>query len=154
MNLVINVDANDKAAAAVNSVSDRTPVDDLRDLVLGNQEPLTIAFCDESGATPAWVTDVTTQVIVGLGQPGIDGSQDYALSAPLTISSSTRVGTLSLVSVALQNALFKFCACGRPGGWLVMEIRKTDSGGNLETLAMLNVYVLWRVMSNSPTSPT
>lgn len=149
MNLVINVDATDKAAAAVVSSTDRTPVDELRELVLGNQEPLTLDFCDDTGARPSWVTNAAVSLVVGLGRSGIDGSQAYAISDPLAITGNTRTGTLDLGTTALQQALYSWCSCGKRGKWMLLEVRKADASGNFETLALLNVFVLWRVLAAS-----
>lgn len=146
MNLVINVDALDKSEAAVNSASDRTAVEQLEKLVFGDDEPLTVSFCDDAGATPSWVTDSDVGVSVGLGIPDVGGAQVLAQAEPLTIDGATRVGVLPLTGTPLQQALQQACDCRR-GRWLTLEIRKTDENGLLETLALLNVFVALGVLA-------
>lgn len=156
MELTINVDALDKTASAVESATDLTALDQLQLLVLGNNEPLTLSFVDEDGAVPAWVTDSSTGLAVGLGQPDVDGGQLYTSTTSFTISGNTRLGTLSLNTSALRSALFNAIVGGRCGnrnqGLFTLEIRKTTAAGNIETLALLPVYVSSKVLTTNPDS--
>lgn len=146
MNLTINVDALDKTASAVVSASDRTPVDSLEDLTVGNVEPIAIAFCDSTGATPAWVADAGTTVSVGLGRPAVDGGQSYA-SATLAIGGVGRTGTLDLTSATMRGAAYNpwgYPRPGRRGVFLTLEVRRVTVSGvtttAAETLALLEVF--------------
>lgn len=151
MNLTINVDSIDKTEAAVESASDRTVLDDVEMLTLGNIEPLTLAFCDEDGATPSWVTEASTTLAVGLGNPDVDGAQLYASTTSFTISGSTRIGSLSLNTTALRTALYNALACKRGSvARFTLEIRKTSSAGQIETLALLPVNLASKVLTESP----
>lgn len=156
MNLVINIDATDKSEAAVASVADRTPVDELDELILGNQEPLTIAFCDDAGDIPAWVTDPVTMLVVGLGLPDLLGGKSYAATDDFDIDGTTRTGVLNLDTTALRDALALACKnCAEDAGrWLTLEIAKVDANGQTETLALLHVMVLWRVLDTPANNTT
>jgi hypothetical protein len=153
VNLVINVDATDKSEAAVVSAADRSPVDEIGQLILGNQEPLTIGFCDDTGATPAWVTDPAVILIVGLGKPDLNAGRLYTALDDFTIVGETRQGLLNLDTAALRSALVAiFAGPGTDAGrWLTIEITKLAADGSSETMALLNVMVLWRVL-DSPAS--
>lgn len=151
MNLVINVDALDKTNSAVESASDRTPVDSLEMLTVGNVEPLTVAFCDDDGATPAFQSDANTTVTVGLGVPDVDGAQSYASA---TLTGSPRTGTLDLDSTTLRNASYTWqCARhqGRNGKWFTLEVRRvTTVLGSItaaESVGLLPVFVALPVLS-------
>lgn len=154
MEVTIIVDALDKTASAVESATDLTAVDQLQLLVLGNNEPLTLSFVDNDGAAPAWVTDSTTGLAVGLGNPDVDGAQSYTSTTSFTISGSTRVGTLSLNTAALRTALFNAIVSGRCGNrnqaLFTLEVRKTTAAGNIETLGLLPVYVSSKVLTTNP----
>lgn len=151
MNLTINVDATDKTQAAVAAaVANPVPVSELQLLVLGDIEPLVLSFCDSAGATPAFVTDATTLLAVGLGCPDVDGAQDYASTGNFTIVGSTRVGALSLTTAALRTALYNALACGqRRSASMVLQIRKTTAAGLVQSLALLTVLVAEKVLPPS-----
>lgn len=153
MDLTINVDALDKTDSAVISAIDRTPLDDLQTLVLGNLEPLTLRFCDDDGATPSWVTDATTSLAVGLGNPDVDGAQLFTSTTSFAISGSTRVGTLSLNTSLLRTAVYNALVCKRGNiARFILEIRKTTAAGTVETLGLLPVPVASKVLTTSPDS--
>lgn len=158
MILVINVDALDKTVAAVVSISDLSPLGDVQNLTLGNVEPLTISFIDSSYAVPAWVTDSTTALAVGIGIPDINGALNYSSTTSFSISGTTRVGTLSLNTALLRAAMYRpwpiggqpasgaiQAAYGLPvpgASMFTLEIRRTTAAGVIQTLALLPVFVL------------
>ena len=153
MNLTINVDATDKRFAAVESATDRTAVSELESLTIGNKEPFTVSFCDDAGATPAFVTDADTVVAVGLGRQDINGGELFASIATLTVSGSTRVGLLDMDQTALRQAAWTDWGCwarGFRGIFLTLEIRRvttvTGSVTAAETLALLQVFCAAPVM--------
>lgn len=146
MDLVINVDALDKSQAAVVSAADLTAVDELRQLVLGTQEPLSIVFVDEDGAVVSWQASGSVTIAVGLGSPNVNGEATLTATDDFT-AANPRVGELNLNTAALRQALYQFCAGRTPGSWLTLEIAKTDASGSTETLALLNVFVKWRVLT-------
>jgi len=151
MELTINVEALDKTASAVTSSTVRTALDDLQLLVLGNIEPLTLSFCDDAGVSPAWVTDVSTDLTVGIGIQEIDGLKTYSSTSAFTISGTTRLGALALNTTLLRNALVDLVG-SKPQylrlsqGPMTLEIRKTTSTGTPETLALLQVFVALKVL--------
>lgn len=151
MELTINVDALDKTDSAVVSASDRTVLDELQLLTLGNLEPLTLSFCDDDGATPAWVTDATASLAVGIGNPDVDGAQLFTSTTSFSISGSTRVGTLSLNTSALRSAVYNGIQCKRSSiARFTLEIRKSAAAGTVETLGLLPVSVAAKVLTTSP----
>ena len=150
MELVINVDALDKTASAVDAASTRVALDSIQQLTLGNSEPLTLSFCDDDGAAPSWVTDSSTGLAVGLGAPDVDGSKLYTSTTAFLISGSSRIGTLNLNTTALRNAIYEGVGCGRAGVMMVLEIRKVASDGGVQTLGLLNVWVANRILTLSP----
>lgn len=154
MDLIINVDALDKTNSAVVSTSDLTPVSDLQQLILGNQEPINLSFVDSSGAVPTWVTDWSTGVAVGLGTlgliniPGMNTAKLCAVTVSFAISGTMRIGVLNLNTIDLIAALY-----GQPGGrrsWgplqmpFTLEVRITTSAGLVQTLGLLPVIVIAR----------
>lgn len=146
----------DLTQVAIVSATDRTPITDILQMVLGNQEALTLNFVDEEGAVPSWVTDAGVSLTVGVGTPDAIGEQLYAATSFLTVSGNTRVGTLDLNTALLRDAAYRLkeSRCGTlPGAWLTLELRKTDASGNRDTIALLPVFILWRVLSASPTIP-
>lgn len=151
MNLVINTDATDKTASAVDAVATRNVLTDLQQLSLGDTEPLTFTFCDNNGNTPSWVTDATYALSCGLGTQDIDANQLYTSTTSFQISGSTRVGTLNLNTTLLRNALWELMDAYRRGVFLVLQIRLVAPTGTVQTLAMLPVWVLNRVLSTIPT---
>ncbi len=153
MELTINVDSLDKTNSAVNSTSDRTAVDSLETLAVGNVEPFIVSFCDDNGAVPAFVTDAGTVVSIGLGIPTTTGSQSFA-TVNLTVSGSTRIGSLDMDSQTLRDAVALVgCVqyCGRNGRWLTLEIRRvTTVTGTItaaESIALLSVFVALPVLA-------
>ncbi len=153
MELTINVDALDKTASAVESASNRTAVAEIEALTIGNIEPMTLRFCDDTGATPSFVTDAGTVVSIGLGIQDVNGRQVLASNSALTISSSTRVGTLNMDNTTIRNAAFSPYGCycnGFAGIWLTLEIRRvTTVTGTVtaqETLGLLRVFCAAPVM--------
>jgi hypothetical protein len=151
MELVINVDALDKTNSAVVSATDRTAVDDLEMLTVGNVEPMTVRFCDNDGVTPSWVADADTVVAVGVGAPDVDGGQSYAST---TLTGSPRSGVLDLDTAALRSASYSWQCCrhyGRLGRWFTMEIRRTTyvtgSITAAESVALLSVFVALPVLA-------
>lgn len=151
MELVLNVDALDKTAAAVDAVATRTVLNEIQQLTLGNSEPLTLTFCDDDGATPSWVTDSSTGLAVGLGLPDVDGGQLFTSTTAFSISGSTRVGTLNLNTTALRNAIYNYQDCNRYGAFFKLEVRKISATGSVQTIALLSVWVASRVLTLSPT---
>lgn len=150
MDITIQSDALDKTAAVVNSASDRTPVADFELLVVGNRISVTLRFCDDDGATPAFVTDGTVIVDIGLGYPSVDGSTDYASTASLAVSGSTRAGTLDLNTAELLSAVYNgVIGCGNnqrlAQAPFVFEVRTTTAAGLVQTLALQRAYVSFRV---------
>lgn len=151
MDLTINVDVLDKTSSAVVSASDRTELEELQLLVLGNIEPLTLRFCDDDGATPSWVTDSTTTLSVGIGNPDVDGAQLFTSTNIFTIVGSTRVGALSLSTATLRTAVYNALQCRRGSiASFTLEIRKTAPTGAIETLALLLVRIASKVLTDNP----
>jgi hypothetical protein len=151
MELTINVDALDKTTSAVVSADDRTALSELQLLVLGNIEPLVLSFCDSDGGTPAWVTDSSTGLAVGLGNPDVDGAQAYASTSTFGISGTTRTGSISLNSAALRTAVYNARICApKKFALFTLEIRKTTAAGLVETLGILPVYVATKVLTTNP----
>lgn len=156
MEIVIDVSANDKTNSAVVSASNRTPVEELDMLTVGNVEPLTVSFCDSTGATPAWVTDAGTVVAMGLGRQEVDGAQLYASAASLSVSGSTRIGTIDLDTAALRSAAASWtCCCHRnqTGIWVTLELRRVTTVATVvtaaQTVALLPIFIALPVLSYS-----
>jgi hypothetical protein len=150
MDFTINISEPDKTQAVVNSSTDLTPVADFELLVVGNRVSVVVRFCDSAGATPAFVTDGTTVVDLGLGIPAVDGSLDYATIAGLTVSGSTRVGSLDLDTAALQTAVYQATGCGNgnrlPQAPFTLEVRTITAAGLVQSRCLQRVYVSFRVL--------
>lgn len=155
MDLILNIDAVDKTAAAVVSASDLTPVDPLPTLVLGDVETITLQFVDEDGATPAFASDATYTAAVGLGAPTANGEQQWTGTTTFTLASSTRTGYVSLDTAQLRDAVYNGMASGgvnRNGAWFTLHVRITDPTGYGVTYALLPVFVAARVLPNPATT--
>ncbi len=101
-------------------------------------EPLTISSIDDTGGTiSSWVTDGSTTVTVALGDTDPSQSFLYASATGLTVSGSTRVGTLDLDIAALARAV----SLAGPRPAFSLQVRKTTSG-IAQTMALLRVQVL------------
>lgn len=151
MDITINIDATDKSSAVVNSATDRTPVSDFELLVLGNRVSVTLRFCDDDGATPAFVTDATTVVDIGVGIPDVDGNLSYATTTSLSVSGSTRTGTLDLDTTALKNAAYAGVVSTANNLRLaqapfVFEVRTTTAAGVRQTRCLQRAFVSFRVL--------
>lgn len=111
-------------------------------------EPLVISSIDDTGGTiSSWVTDASTILAVGLGDPDPSQSYLYASTLSFSISGNTRVGTLALNTAELQRAV----TLARPHPFYTLQIRKTTSGLT-ETVALLSIPVEPGVLSGSPTN--
>lgn len=126
-------------------------------------EALVISSIDDAAGTiSSWVNDGSTTLAVGLGDPDTGGAYTYASTTSFSISSNTRTGTLALNTSALRDALSGGFSMP-PRGVRVpsltrftLHIRKT-TGGNSETVGLLDISIKPGVLSAAPTdlsSPT
>lgn len=115
-------------------------------------EPLVISSIDDAAGTiSSWVTD-SSVVSVGIGDPDPQNSRVYASLTGLTISGSTRIGTLALNTTQLQAALAGYFGMpGRVNGAnFTLQVQIT-SGGYTETKALLSVAIRPAVLTAQPT---
>lgn len=102
MDLIIYTGATDISQAAVTAIASTTAVDELKQLVIGDDEPLTVQFTTGTAA-PAWASDATYVLTVCLGVPTPSGLEDLATTSSFTLASSTRTGSLDLTGTALTD---------------------------------------------------
>ncbi len=119
-------------------------------------EPLVISSIDDvAGTISSWVTDPTTLLAAGLGDPDPHQGFAYASTTAFAISGSTRTGTLALNTTALTTRLAGqttsrgiIAGCSaQSSSRYTLHLRKTSAAGSTETLALLNVRVLPGVLS-------
>lgn len=143
MDLFIDVTATDITAAAVASLTDSTPVTELKQLVPGDDEPLTVQFTTGSAA-PAWASDATYVLTVALGFPTPAGIEDLASTSTFTLLTATRTGSLDLSGDLLVNTLRLWLGNNpwrRTGIGMSLQVRvQTPTGKNI-TYAQLPVIV-------------
>jgi hypothetical protein len=143
MELVIDVSATDVTNSAVTSVTDDTPVAELKQLFTGDDEPLSVQFTDGSAA-PAWASDATYVLTAALGVPTPTGLLDLTSTSSFTLTGSTRTGSLDLSAVKLTDYLRTHLGDlpGRRSGLLLsLQLRiETPAGKNI-TYAQLPVTV-------------
>lgn len=100
----------------------------LETLVQGDTgEPLVLSSIDDtSGTYSSWVTDASTTLALGLGDPDPNGGTLYASTLSSTISGNTRLATLALNTTALAAA----CNRGRMArpAPFTLQIRTTTAG--------------------------
>jgi hypothetical protein len=109
-------------------------------------EPLIISSVDDvAGTISSWVTDASTTLVVGLGDPDPAQAYLYASTLGLSISGNTRVGTLALNTVELERAV----SAVRPFRPFTLQIRKT-TGGVTQTMGLLQVQVKQGVIEGEP----
>lgn len=113
-------------------------------------EPLVISSIDDvAGTISSWVTDASTTLVAGLGDPDASQSFLYASTLGFSISGNTRLGTLALNTDELTRAVAQM----RPFRTFTLQLRKTE-GGVTQTMALLQVRVKPGVISGSPATLT
>lgn len=111
-------------------------------------EPLVISSIDDTAGTiSSWITDASTTLVAGLGDPDPSQSFTYASTLGFAISGNTRVGTIALNTDELQRAI----AMVRPYRNFTLQLRKTTDSVT-QTMALLSVQVLQGVVSGSPST--
>lgn len=126
----------------------------LETLVQGDTgEPLVLSSIDDtSGTYSSWVTDASTTLALGLGDPDPNGGTLYASTLSSTISGNTRLATLALNTTALAAA----CNRGRMArpSPFTLQIRTTTAGVT-ETRGLITLRIAAPVFSSStPTDLT
>jgi hypothetical protein len=116
-------------------------------------EPLVLSSIDDtSGTISSWVTDASTTLAIGLGDPDPNGNTLYASTLSSTISGNTRLATLALNTTALAAA----CNRGRmqrPAPF-TLQIR-TTTAGITETRGLITLQIAAPVFSSAaPTDLT
>lgn len=143
MDLIIDTTATDLTSAAVTSVTDDTPVAELKTLVIGDDEPLSVQFTDGSAA-PAWASDAAYVLTVALGWPTPAGTEDLASTSSFTLVGSTRTGSLDLTGELLRNTARIYLGnfpSRRSSLGMALQIRVETSAGKNITYAQLPVLV-------------
>lgn len=162
MILYIDTTAVDKMLAAVTSATDFTALPQIEQLVLGDSEPFTISFLSAPSTYPAWATDPTYTISLGLGFVTAGGTEMWASGSANTVAGNTRTGRLNLNTALLQGAEFTalfYNYTSSPYGWNsrqrrrgltnTLQISNADASGNRETLALLPVWVCASVLTLS-----
>jgi len=109
-------------------------------------EPLVISSIDDTAGTiSSWITDGSTTLVAGLGDPDPTQSFTYASTLGFSISGNTRVGTLALNTAELNRAI----GLVRPYRHFTLQLRKTTSGVT-QTMGLLAVQVKPGVLTGSP----
>lgn len=149
MNLFIYTGATDIAQAAVTSLTDTTAVSQLKQIVAGDDEPLTVQFTNGTAA-PTWASDATYVLTVALGAPTPAGLDELTKTATFTLTGATRTGYLDCSVVKLVDYLRYNIGeyPGRQNGiCLTLQIRIATPTGENITYAALPVVVMSRVIS-------
>ena len=94
-------------ALATNQAAIDRITDKLETLVQGDTgEPIVLSSIDDTAGTySAWITDASTTLALGLGDPDPSGNTLYASTLSSTISGNTRLATLALNTTALAAAV-------------------------------------------------
>ena len=143
MDLVIYTGATDVTNSAVTSLTDTTPVSELKQLVIGDDEPLTLQFTTGTAA-PSWASDATYVATVALGLPTPAGIEDLASTSTFTLASSTRTGSLDLSGALLVNTARIYLGnipTRRGGLGMSLQVRIATPAGKNITYAVLPVIV-------------
>lgn len=143
MDLIIDTTATDLTEAAVASITDDTPVSELKQLIAGDDEPLTVQFTNGTSA-PSWASDATYVLTVALGFPTPAGIEDLASTSTFTLASSTRTGSLDMSGDALIDTLRIYLGnipSRRSGIPMALQVRITTPTGKKITYAQLPVLV-------------
>lgn len=124
-------------------------------LVAGDTgEPLIISSIDDTaGNVSSWVTDASTTLTVGLGDPDTNNNSLYASTLSFSIVGNTRTGTLALntneMLAAVNRGRFVSRCVGLAPSTLTLHIQKTTNGAT-ETVGMLRVRVIPPVIGGTP----
>jgi hypothetical protein len=140
VDLLIYTGATDVTNSAVTSVTDDTPVSELKQLFTGDDEPLSIQFTD-GAAAPAWASDATYVLTVALGVPTPGGLLELASTSTFTLNASTRTGSLDLSTAPLTDYLRTHLCGRRTGLGLSLQLRIATPAGKAITYAQLPVVV-------------
>ena len=107
MKLVIDIAALDKTRAAVNSITDPTPVDAVQQLILGTTEPLNLTFTDSSltpPGAPSWAGMAGYTPTVGYGGLDADGLLKFTSTSTFSTQTAGWTGNLDLTTQKLIDA--------------------------------------------------
>lgn len=151
MNLFIYTGATDITRAAVTSLTDTTAVSQLKQLVVGDDEPLTVQFTD-GAAAPSWAATGTYVLTVALGAPTPLGLDELTKTSSFTLTGSTRTGYLDLTKTKLIDYLRYNLGeyPGRQNGiCLTLQLRVATPTGENITYAAVPVVVQSQVIANA-----
>lgn len=146
MDLLILTSIKDRAASAITSASDVTPLSgpsDFPELVVGTTEPMTVKHLSAASTYETWSYDAAYTVVVALGIITAAGLKVYA-SGTLSsiISSQGKSGNLALTSSTLVNALTEILGSRTTGRTtMTLQVTVTDGSGNKRVFAQLPVTV-------------
>lgn len=173
MKLVIDIAALDKTRAAVVSITDVTPVNEIQQLILGTNEPLNLTFTDSSlspPAAPSWAGMAGYTPTVGYGGLDADGLLKFTSTSTFVTQTAGWTGTLDLTTQKLIDAVKLQCGYavdwarfgggfagtrgplqGRPQyAWFYLEIVITVTATSAVVgYAVLRVPILNRVLPAS-----
>lgn len=112
-------------------------------------EPITVVSIDDAAGTiSSWITDGSTTLALGLGDPDPNGNALYASTLSFTISGSSRTATLALNTTLLTAAVGRG-RFNQPAAF-TLQLQKTTSGVT-ETVALLSVRIAPSVLNANPT---
>lgn len=121
-------------------------------IVLNDNEPLTLRFYDDSSTLSSWAADSSYGVVVAMGSLASDGTGVLTSCTADTIAAGVRTGTLDLTTQALRGHVQANRDCGN-GCWVPLQIRRTDASGNRLTYVQQRFRVPLSVLAAAITSP-
>lgn len=154
MDLLIYTGETNPAQSLVTSASDLTRLDlpdDLRQLVLGTVEPLTVKFLSAASTYESFSADPSYVVVASLGYLTAEGLDVFAETTLSTAIADGKSGNLSCDTAALSLNLR--AALVRPyqtQAQFVLQISVTDPNGNRRVWAQAPVWVNGRVTVFTP----
>lgn len=127
----------------------------LADLVLGDNEPITLKFLSAASTYESWSGAADYTPTIALGCPTSDGADNLASTATFSVVADGWSGTLDLTTAKLVDAVHDalVCAPRRGGMQAVLQVIITDADGDRETYATIPIFVRARVNALGTTAP-
>jgi hypothetical protein len=146
VDLYILTSIKDRAASAITSASNVTPLSgptDLPELVVGTTEPMTVRHLSAASTYETWSYAADHTVSVALGIITSAGIKVYASGTLSTvITDQGKSGSLALTSSTLVNALTEILGTRTTGRTtMVLQVTVTDASANKRVFAQLPVTV-------------
>lgn len=143
VDLLLYTGATDLTDAAIATAASVSVLATLPELVLRDNEALTIKFLSAASTYESWTIAGGYTVSAVLGTGTTDGTQNYAAAGGFTDIANGFSGRIDLDQDDLAGAIVaqRNRRPNQPGGWFTLQIAVTDSSSRTQTYATLPIFV-------------